>query len=156
MHWRWALTSRFFRYGELHLVLLALLAERPMHGYELMGELNERFSPRYRASAGGVYPALQSMASEGLIGEVTDSDPVAYAPTTAGIAALSRRSAALARIQERCGVQFGAVATVELTLSRIASAARDAARRGDHLAVQSVLERAIEDVEALNPRKETA
>ena len=33
------MSNRFFRHRELHVALLALLAERPMHGYELMGEL---------------------------------------------------------------------------------------------------------------------
>ncbi|EUA73856.1 hypothetical protein I540_0264 [Mycobacteroides abscessus subsp. bolletii 1513] len=37
--------ARFFRHGELPLVLLALLAQRPMHGYELMSELSRLFGP---------------------------------------------------------------------------------------------------------------
>ena len=31
--------KRFFRHGELHLVLLALLSRRPMHGYDLMKDV---------------------------------------------------------------------------------------------------------------------
>ena len=44
--------SRFFRYGELPLVLLALIEQEPLNGYELMGELERLFGPAYQPSAG--------------------------------------------------------------------------------------------------------
>src|SRR5680860_396049 len=96
--------NRFFRHGELHLVLLALLTERPMHGYELMGELGERFGPAYRPSAGSVYPALDALTAEGLIDAQPDSDPTAYRVTPIGERALTRRSRDLLRLEQRTGV----------------------------------------------------
>jgi DNA-binding PadR family transcriptional regulator len=44
--------------GDLQLVLLALLAERPSHGYELIKALEERSDGFYTPSPGMVYPAL--------------------------------------------------------------------------------------------------
>jgi DNA-binding PadR family transcriptional regulator len=44
--------------GDLQLVLLALLAERPSHGYELIKALEERSDGFYSPSPGMVYPAL--------------------------------------------------------------------------------------------------
>ncbi len=56
------MARRFFRYGELHLVVLSLLARRPMHGYELMGELSRLFGPAYRPSSGQRVPGRRGVA----------------------------------------------------------------------------------------------
>jgi len=110
------------------LVLLALLAERPMHGYELMSELGERFGPGYRPSAGSVYPALDSLSSEHLIRPKQGSEPTAYVLTPVGEAALARRSSDLLRLERRTGVALGGQASVEAALTRLAQCARSAAR----------------------------
>jgi DNA-binding PadR family transcriptional regulator len=47
--------------------ILALLAERPMHGYEMIQEIGERSGGFWRPSPGSVYPTLQLLADEGLI-----------------------------------------------------------------------------------------
>jgi DNA-binding PadR family transcriptional regulator len=47
--------------------ILALLAERSMHGYEMIQEIAERSGGVWRPSPGSVYPTLQLLADEGLI-----------------------------------------------------------------------------------------
>jgi len=47
--------------------ILALLAERPMHGYEMIQEITERSGRFWKPSPGSVYPTLQLLADEGLI-----------------------------------------------------------------------------------------
>jgi len=47
--------------------ILALLAERPMHGYEMIQQIGERSGGYWRPSPGSVYPTLQLLADEGLI-----------------------------------------------------------------------------------------
>ncbi|MGW4646641.1 PadR family transcriptional regulator [Kitasatospora sp. NPDC004289] len=47
--------------------LLALLLERPMHGYEMITEIGERSGGAWRPSPGSVYPTLQLLEEEGLI-----------------------------------------------------------------------------------------
>ena len=47
--------------------VLALLAERPMHGYEMIQELESRTGGIWRPSPGSVYPTLQMLEDEGLI-----------------------------------------------------------------------------------------
>lgn len=47
--------------------VLALLAERPMHGYEMITELESRTGGVWRPSPGSVYPTLQLLEDEGLI-----------------------------------------------------------------------------------------
>jgi DNA-binding PadR family transcriptional regulator len=46
---------------------LALLNERPMHGYEMIQELDTRTGGIWRPSPGSVYPTLQLLEDEGLI-----------------------------------------------------------------------------------------
>jgi DNA-binding PadR family transcriptional regulator len=47
--------------------VLALLHERPMHGYEMIQELESRTGGIWRPSPGSVYPTLQLLEDEGLI-----------------------------------------------------------------------------------------
>jgi DNA-binding PadR family transcriptional regulator len=47
--------------------VLILLAERPMHGYEIIQEIAKRSGGWWRPSPGSVYPTLQLLADEGLI-----------------------------------------------------------------------------------------
>jgi DNA-binding PadR family transcriptional regulator len=46
---------------------LLLLAERPMHGYEMIQELESRTDGMWRPSPGSVYPTLQLLEDEGLV-----------------------------------------------------------------------------------------
>lgn len=52
--------------------VLALLAERPMHGYEMIQELDSRTGGAWRPSPGSIYPTLQLLEDEGLIVGATD------------------------------------------------------------------------------------
>jgi len=55
------------RRGDVRAEVLALLAERPMHGYEIIGELAERTNGMWKPSPGSVYPTLQMLEDEGLV-----------------------------------------------------------------------------------------
>ncbi|MET9403022.1 PadR family transcriptional regulator [Kitasatospora sp. NPDC002965] len=55
------------RRGDVRASLLALLKERPMHGYEMIAEIAERSGGAWRPSPGSVYPTLQLLEEEGLI-----------------------------------------------------------------------------------------
>ncbi|GAB5097546.1 PadR family transcriptional regulator [Caballeronia sp. HLA56] len=50
--------GRLFDYGELRLLLLAMISERPRHGYELIKAIEERMEGRYTPSPGVMYPTL--------------------------------------------------------------------------------------------------
>ena len=50
--------GRFFDQGDLRLVILALLAEQPRHGYEIIKAIEERLGGAYAPSPGVVYPTL--------------------------------------------------------------------------------------------------
>ncbi|MBV8966301.1 MAG: helix-turn-helix transcriptional regulator [Mycobacteriaceae bacterium] len=55
------------RRGDVRAAILALLAERPMHGYEMIQEIGQRSNGLWRPSPGSVYPTLQLLVDEGLI-----------------------------------------------------------------------------------------
>ncbi|MDH2235059.1 PadR family transcriptional regulator [Pigmentiphaga sp. GD03639] len=59
--------GRVFGPGDLRLVLLALIAERPSSGYELIKELEQRFGGVYAPSPGSVYPTLTLLEEQGHI-----------------------------------------------------------------------------------------
>jgi DNA-binding PadR family transcriptional regulator len=55
------------RRANVRAAVLALLLERPMHGYEMIQELENRTGGVWRPSPGSVYPTLQMLEDEGLI-----------------------------------------------------------------------------------------
>lgn len=55
------------RRGSIRASVLRLLAERPMHGYELIQEFEQRSGGRWRPSPGSVYPTLSQLEDEGLV-----------------------------------------------------------------------------------------
>ena len=60
------------RRGDVRTAVLRLLAEQPMHGYQIIQELSARTDGVWSPSPGSVYPTLQMLADEGLI-EATET-----------------------------------------------------------------------------------
>jgi DNA-binding PadR family transcriptional regulator len=80
---------RFFARGDLKYVLLELLQERPMHGYEMMKVLEEGAGGFYAPSPGSVYPTLQMLEDRGLITASEVEGRKVYTITDAGRAFLA-------------------------------------------------------------------
>lgn len=59
--------GRRARRGNVRAAILALLTERPMHGYEMISELARRTGDAWRPSPGALYPAVQLLEDEGLV-----------------------------------------------------------------------------------------
>ena len=53
--------------GDIRAGVLALLAEQPRHGYEIITELAERSGGVWRPSPGSIYPTLKHLHHEGLV-----------------------------------------------------------------------------------------
>lgn len=88
-----------FAHGHLRLYLLSLLAERSMHGYELIQALTDRFGGTYVPSAGTIYPRLAKLEEEGLVTKEADGRKTVYAITDAGRTELDARSPELEGIE---------------------------------------------------------
>jgi DNA-binding PadR family transcriptional regulator len=73
------------RRGDVRAAALALLAEEPRNGYQIIQEIGERSGGVWRPSPGSVYPALQQLEDEGLIkAESSDGGRRGYVLTDDG------------------------------------------------------------------------
>ena len=88
-----------FGHGHLRLYLLRLLADRPMHGYEIIQALTDQSGGTYAPSAGTIYPRLGKLEEEGLVTKEADGRKTVYAITDAGRAELEVREPELAGIE---------------------------------------------------------
>ncbi|MCB1496079.1 MAG: PadR family transcriptional regulator [Bauldia sp.] len=70
--------------GDLRLVVLALLAERPRHGYDVIKALEERSHGAYSPSPGVVYPTLTYLEEAGYATAQAEGNKKVYAITDAG------------------------------------------------------------------------
>ncbi|MDT0611021.1 PadR family transcriptional regulator [Streptomyces lancefieldiae] len=72
------------RRGDVRASILALLKDRPMHGYEMIQEIAERSSGAWKPSPGSVYPTLQLLEDEGLIVSESEGGKKLFSLTEAG------------------------------------------------------------------------
>lgn len=76
------------RRGDTRAAILKVLAEQPMHGYQIIQELGQRSGGLWRPSAGSIYPTLQLLADEGLIESTETAGKKVFSLTEAGRAAV--------------------------------------------------------------------
>jgi DNA-binding PadR family transcriptional regulator len=77
--------------GDIRTALLALLADEPGHGYDLITRLDERSDGSWRPSPGSIYPTLQLLEDEGLARSVERDGKRVYELTDEGRAEAARR-----------------------------------------------------------------
>jgi DNA-binding PadR family transcriptional regulator len=82
--------------GDVRAATLALLAEQPLHGYEIMQQITERSGGAWRPSPGSVYPALQLLEDQGLVQSDQAEGRRVYHLTDAGRAYVQEHQAELA------------------------------------------------------------
>ncbi|MGB6539170.1 MAG: PadR family transcriptional regulator [Xanthobacteraceae bacterium] len=80
---------RMLAQGDLRLVALALIAEAPRHGYEIIKLLEEKTADWYSPSPGIVYPTLTYLEEAGYVTASTDGAKKLYAITDEGRAYLT-------------------------------------------------------------------
>lgn len=86
--------------GDLRQVILVLLAEEPMHGYQLIAKIGERTEGAWTPSPGGIYPNLNLLEDEGLITIAVDEGRKMACLTPAGQAEVETNRAEWERILE--------------------------------------------------------
>lgn len=148
---------RVYERGDLKFVILRLLAERPMHGYEVMRALEEESGGWYKASPGSVYPTLQMLEDEGYLRSEQDNGKKVYHITDEGREYLKSNRDAVDDIFDRV-TSFAdrfwgrEVRGLSGTFSRLAQVTFDRAMRwGDDPdtidRMREILEDAIRDIE---------
>ncbi|NJL50850.1 MAG: PadR family transcriptional regulator [Blastochloris sp.] len=149
--------GRLFAHGDLHLVVLHLIAERPRHGYELIKSIESAVNGAYSPSPGTIYPALTLLEEQGWV-EVGESDGSRklYTITEAGRAYLdanrSTVEAMLARMAAIGANRAAVPAPVIRAMENLKLALRMRLERGPLTdeaarAIAEAIDRAVTDIE---------
>lgn len=101
--------GRVFDHGDLRLVILNLIAEKPRYGYEVIKAIEEKVAGAYTPSPGVVYPTLILLDEMGLatVSEA-DGNKKLYAVTDAGRAHLAENRATVDAILRRIAETYAA------------------------------------------------
>jgi DNA-binding PadR family transcriptional regulator len=137
---------------ELQLVLLALLEEKPSHGYELIKLLAERSDGFYSPSPGMIYPALTYLEEIGYASVTAEGTKKLYGPTEAGLAHLAtNREAAEAILTQMKAVGERMKDVRRAFAGETGSAEEDSFGSDDFRAARRELRRALHDLRHAAP-----
>jgi DNA-binding PadR family transcriptional regulator len=89
--------GRFFAHGDLRLVVLHLIAEKPRHGYEIIKAIEQRAGGAYSPSPGVIYPTLTLLEELGhvTVGTAAEGNRKLHEITPEGLAFLDANRPAL-------------------------------------------------------------
>ncbi len=93
--------ARLFEHGDLKMLILHLIAEKPRHGYELIKAIEDLAGGAYAPSPGVVYPTLTLLEELGQIASTTEGNRKSYAITEPGKSALAENQNAVTAILTR-------------------------------------------------------
>ncbi|MGC3994840.1 MAG: PadR family transcriptional regulator [Propionicimonas sp.] len=129
------------RRGDTRSAILLVLAEQPMHGYQIIQELSRRSDGQWTPSAGSVYPALQLLADEGLISAAESTGKRVYSLTDTGRSEAEGLAEAPAPwdVAVASGGMSGLV-DLRRAGGRLAQAVAQASRTGDKALIESTAE----------------
>ncbi len=87
--------------GDFKYMLLDALRSKPMHGYEIMMVINEKYGGLYMPSPGLVYPTLQLLEDEGHVTSRTENGKKIYTVTDQGMRFLAEKKPVLEAVFQR-------------------------------------------------------
>ncbi|MFT8719435.1 PadR family transcriptional regulator [Acetobacter sp.] len=93
--------NRLFDYGEMRLLVLSLIADKPTYGYELIKTIEEKFGGSYTPSPGVIYPTLTWLEEAGTIRPTEEEGRKSYSITPEGEAFVAANQTALEEILAR-------------------------------------------------------
>lgn len=99
-------TAKMLASGDLQLIILLLLSEKPRHGYEIIKAVEEHSSGVYTPSPGMVYPALTYLEEMGHANAVVEGTKKLYSITAQGTAHLTQHRAAANEVWNQLAI-FG-------------------------------------------------
>lgn len=94
-------SGRAFDAGAMRYVVLALIAEKPRHGYEIIKELEQRVGGGYAPSPGAIYPLLAMLDEMGHVSVTADGNKKLHTITPEGQAYLDENKAMVDALMER-------------------------------------------------------
>lgn len=116
--------------GDVRAAMLQLLAEAPMHGYQLMQQIAERSQGAWRPSPGTVYPVLAQLEDEGLVEVTRELGRKLATLTDEGHAYLLEHAAELGDPFGALREESGTRIDLREPVAELISAARQLARSG--------------------------
>jgi DNA-binding PadR family transcriptional regulator len=129
--------------GDIRAAILALLAEQPMHGYQIIQELSTRSGGAWRPSPGSVYPTLQQLEDEGLVRAVqSEAGRRVHELTEAGRTEAAAAERGSAPWEDAAGEREGEAAGMRDLFLQVAAAAWQVAQAGSsrqHAAAAEIL-----------------
>lgn len=129
------------RRGDTRAAILKVLAEQPMHGYQIIQELSQRSGGLWRPSAGSIYPTLQMLADEGLIVATETAGKKVFSLTEDGKAAVVDLAEEPAPWDVAAAVgDVSGMLDLRESAARLASAVMQTARTGDKEKTDKVVE----------------
>lgn len=99
-------TAKVLASGDLQLIILLLLSEKPRHGYEIIKAVEEHSSGVYTPSPGMVYPALTYLEEMGHAGAAVEGTKKQYSITAEGTAHLTKHREAANEVWNQLAI-FG-------------------------------------------------
>jgi DNA-binding PadR family transcriptional regulator len=104
--------GRFVGSGDLQLIALSLIAERPRHGYEIIKVLEEKTSGAYSPSPGMVYPTLTFLEEADYVTAQADGAKKLYTITELGAAHLATNRDYVDALLERLAAAGAKIASI--------------------------------------------
>ena len=153
-------SGRFFDYGELRHVVLALLAEQPRHGYDIMRAIEQRTAGAYCPSPGVIYPTLALLEDVGHVRAANgEGARNRYDITDEGRAALDENRTVIdgifARLQPAGAAKTSASPLIVAAMDRLKSALRSGVRpwsADEAKAIGAAIDAAAESIRQLRRR----
>jgi DNA-binding PadR family transcriptional regulator len=129
--------GRMLATGDLRLIALALIAEQPRHGYEIIKVLEDKTGGWYSPSPGIVYPTLTYLEEAGYVTAQTEGAKKLYTITDEGRAYLDENREFVDAVLERLAAAGDKIARMR---RRLGADERDTERNGLPQLVRAALE----------------
>lgn len=93
--------GRLLNQGDLRLLALALIAEKPRHGYEIMKAIEDKTGGSYTPSPGVIYPTLTLLEELDHVSVTPDNGKKLHSITDEGRAYLKKQADMIKMLEER-------------------------------------------------------
>jgi DNA-binding PadR family transcriptional regulator len=121
------------RRGDIRRAILSVLRDGPAHGYAVMRRLEEMSGGLWRPSPGSVYPHLQMLEDEGMVGSSEEDGTRTFHLTEAGVA----EAAGGAPLPwQASGENDDQIRLLRLAVSQLLSAAKQLSGAGENAQVE--------------------
>lgn len=126
--------------GDIRTAILALVAEQPRHGYELIQAIEERSGGNWRPSPGSIYPTVAQLEDEGLVDTEKVEGRRMVTLTAAGTSYVAEHSSDIDGVWEKAGESVDEpTRQLRAEVAQLISAVRQVAGVGTEEQVQAAM-----------------